>query len=61
MLTTDELNALLKDIESDRVEGTTSTDDTDKFSEAVCAFANDLPNHPQVQSRPESCSALRER
>jgi len=45
MLTTDELNAFLKDIESDRVERTISTTDTDKLSEAVCAFANDLPNH----------------
>jgi len=45
MLTTDELLVLLKDIESDRVERTTSTSDTDKFSQAVCAFANDLPNH----------------
>jgi len=45
MFTTDELLALLKDIELDRVERTTSTSDTDKFSQAVCAFANDLPNH----------------
>ncbi|MGH9420739.1 MAG: AlbA family DNA-binding domain-containing protein, partial [Thermoanaerobaculia bacterium] len=27
------------------VEFTAATKDTDKFSEAVCAFANDLPNH----------------
>jgi ATP-dependent DNA helicase RecG len=32
-------------IESDRVERTESTDRTDKFSEALCAFANDMPNH----------------
>jgi ATP-dependent DNA helicase RecG len=36
---------LLADLESDRVERTTSTNDTDKFAEAVCAFANDLPNN----------------
>ncbi len=44
-MTDEALEALLKDLESDRVELTTSTTDTDKFSEAVCAFANDLPDH----------------
>jgi len=34
---------LLADMESDRVERTISVTDTDKFAEAVCAFANDLP------------------
>jgi ATP-dependent DNA helicase RecG len=47
MLTTDELRALIADHESDRVELTTSTTKTDKFGEAVCAFANDFPNHGQ--------------
>lgn len=47
MITNDEIRALLNDIESDRVERTTSTTNTDKFCEAVCAFANDLPNHRQ--------------
>lgn len=45
MLTKDELYALLADIESDRVERTVSIRDTDKFAQAVCAFANDYPNH----------------
>lgn len=45
MLTTEQLQAILKDIESDRIERTTSTTNTDKFAEAVCAFANDYPNH----------------
>ncbi|HUT04654.1 MAG TPA: ATP-binding protein [bacterium] len=45
MLTKDELVSILHDIESDRVERTTSIKDTDKFCQAVCAFANDLPNH----------------
>ena len=45
MLTKDQLVALLADIESDRVERTTSTGKTDKFGEAMCAFANDLPGH----------------
>ncbi|MCC7380875.1 MAG: putative DNA binding domain-containing protein [Deltaproteobacteria bacterium] len=40
-----ELELLLADLESDRSERTTSTTDTDKFGEAMCAFANDLPNH----------------
>lgn len=42
-----EVEALLVDLESDRVERTVSTDKTDKFGEAICAFANDLPNHRQ--------------
>lgn len=42
-MTEDELQALLARHEADRVEFTVSTKDTDKFSEAVCAFANDLP------------------
>ncbi|MDE0025391.1 MAG: putative DNA binding domain-containing protein [Spirochaetaceae bacterium] len=47
MLTTDQLLALLADHESDAVEFTTSTKNTDKFCEAICAFANDFPNHQQ--------------
>lgn len=45
MLTQDQLEVLLGDLESDRVERTTSTSKTDKFGEAMCAFANDLPGH----------------
>jgi len=45
MLTRVEIEALLLDLESDRVERTESTRDTDKFSRAVCAFANDMPGH----------------
>ncbi len=44
-MTEQELLALIADHEADRVEFTVSTTDTNKFSEAVCAFANDLPNH----------------
>lgn len=36
---------LLNDIESDRAERTISVNNTDKFGQAICAFANDLPNH----------------
>ncbi|MFI6032037.1 ATP-binding protein [Amycolatopsis magusensis] len=41
--TDEELVALLADLESDRVERKESAKDHDKLSQAVCAFANDLP------------------
>lgn len=41
------IRALLNDLESDRVERTISTTNTDKFGQAICAFANDLPDHKQ--------------
>ena len=44
----DEIRALLNDIESDRVERTVSTTNTDKFGQAICAFANDLPDYKQA-------------
>jgi len=45
-MTSDELLALLgPHFEKDRVEFTVATDKTDKFCQAICAFANDLPNH----------------
>jgi len=44
-MTIEEIRALLNDIESDRVERTISTTNTDKFGQAICAFANDLPDH----------------
>ena len=47
MLTKDEVTKLLRDVESSRVERTVSTSDTDKFCEAVCAFANDMPDSKQ--------------
>lgn len=45
MLSPEQIQALLADLESDRVERTVSTNNTDKFARAVCAFANDMPNH----------------
>ncbi len=45
MITEPELLSLLADLESDRVERTISTSNTDKFAQAVCSFANDLPGH----------------
>lgn len=47
MLSPEQLQTLLADLESDRVERTTSINNTDKFAQAVCAFANDYPNHRQ--------------
>lgn len=44
-MTNDELRTLFKDLESDLIERTISTTNTDKFGQAICAFANDLPNH----------------
>ena len=44
MINKEELRNLLKSTETYRVERTTSTGDMDKFQEAICAFANDLPN-----------------
>jgi predicted HTH transcriptional regulator len=43
MINEQDLRELLGDLESDRVERTISTNDTDKFCEAICAFANDMP------------------
>ncbi len=40
-----ELEELLFDLESDRVERKASISDMKKIRQAVCAFANDLPNH----------------
>ena len=45
MLSQEQLVVLLSDLESDHVERTESTSNSDKFGQAVCAFANDLPNH----------------
>lgn len=45
MINQEELLKIIKDIESDRIERTESVNHTDKFSQAVCAFANDLPAH----------------
>ena len=42
-----ELAVLFKYLESDRVERKASDSDRNKIRQAVCAFANDLPNHRQ--------------
>ncbi len=40
-----DLIALLQDLESDRAERKESISDREKISQAICAFANDLPDH----------------
>lgn len=43
MIAKEELRRLLQDIEADNVERTLSTDNSDKYCKAICAFANDMP------------------
>jgi len=47
MITKDELENLLPQLEQDRIEKTISVNDANKFGEAICAFANDLANRNQ--------------
>ncbi|MDR1463180.1 MAG: putative DNA binding domain-containing protein [Azoarcus sp.] len=47
MLSPEQLQRLMADLESDCAERTTSTNKTDKFAQAICAFANDMPNRKQ--------------
>ena len=42
LLTKNKIRLLLNNIESDRVERTISTTNTDKFGQAIYAFANDF-------------------
>lgn len=44
-MTDQELQDLLADLESDRVERKASFSDPERVSQAICAFANDMPNH----------------
>lgn len=44
MITEEEVNKLIADMESDWIERTRSTAD-DKLGQAICAFSNDFPNH----------------
>lgn len=45
MIVANDIQAMLNDLESDRVERTISTTNTDKFGQAICAFSNDLPRN----------------
>jgi len=49
MLTVSELESLLGDLESDRVERKESVSDNNRIKQAICAFANDLPDHQQPE------------
>lgn len=63
-MTEDDLLALFHLDESDRVERKASLSDRDKVRQAICAFANDLPNHRQPgvifigQNDDRSCAGL---
>ena len=48
MLSQDQLMALISNTEADNVERTESVGNMKKFCQAVCAFANDLPNHREA-------------
>jgi ATP-dependent DNA helicase RecG len=45
MLSDEEIVDLFRNMETDRVERKRSTADGEKIREAICAFANDLPDH----------------
>ncbi len=45
MLTEEKLVSLMTETEADNIERTESPSKLDKFGEAICAFANDLPDH----------------
>lgn len=47
MLSDEELEALLRDLESDRCERKESVSHPEKIRQAICAFANDMPGHAQ--------------
>jgi len=40
----EKVNKMLTNLESEQIERTKSTTDTDKFAQAICAFSNDLSN-----------------
>ena len=41
-LNKEKIQSMLTDLESEQIERTISTNDTDKFAQAICAFSNDL-------------------
>jgi len=44
-MTDEELEGLLRDLESGRTERKESVSDSGRIRQAICAFANDMPNH----------------
>jgi hypothetical protein len=55
MIAKNQIRFLLGNIENERVGRTISTKDTDKFTKAICAFANDLPNKRKPCYLPNCC------
>ena len=47
MLSKNEVWSLTGKMESEFIERTVSTTNTDKFGEAICAFSNDLSNRKE--------------
>jgi ATP-dependent DNA helicase RecG len=47
-MNTKKLETLLNELESERIERKASISDRSKIRRAICAFANDLPNHQQA-------------
>lgn len=47
MLNVADMEALMLELESDRTERKANVTDRDKIKQAICAFANDLPDHRQ--------------
>jgi ATP-dependent DNA helicase RecG len=45
MISQEELDKLLVDTETARIEKTISKNNADKFGEAICSFCNDMPNY----------------
>lgn len=64
MLTDEQIAHLFRHDESDLVERKASASDGDKIRQAICAFANDLPNHRKAgiifigQNDDKSCAGL---
>lgn len=47
-MTFSELKSIVAEGENERVEFTVSTDKTDKYGEAICAFSNDLSDSKET-------------
>jgi predicted HTH transcriptional regulator len=58
MLSKQELALLLTEMESDRIERTVSINNTDKFSEAICAFANETEERILTEKRTSSAKTF---
>jgi predicted HTH transcriptional regulator len=58
-----ELRLMLKDLESDLIERKASLSDPDRIRQAICTFANDLPDHRRpgiifIGANDGSCAGL---